>query len=213
MQVSAEEHKRIQTDLGRHIQQKTNKNKETNTRIFNEYTRLIAEPGASEESVYAELRGRFGCTNRRLNMARSNHLKNISPKAQVISEASLIVAVGKMVASHEMLKMAYEQELERVQRSEHKWVDTDQTETDGGKFSATTTKRVSAKQYILQMEEKIAALPERALDHISRLLTKNVININTAGDLSQQSFTDLDKEEKLLMDRLKVMKEAEVVES
>ncbi len=212
MPATVRETREIQAGFASLQKQNTERWRAENTRIFNEYNRLICIEGAIEEGVYRELCERFGCTNRRINNVRTNHLKNLSPAAQVASEASLLVAISKMVAGHQILQMAYEQELERVQRSGDEWIDTDQAETSGDK-DFTTTKRIPAKQYVLQLEEKIAALPERYLSHISKLLAKNVININTAGDLSQQSFTDLDKQEKLLMDRLKVIKEAEVVES
>ena len=194
------------------VQRAQRRNNAESTKIFDEFTRLIVKDGATEESVYAELCERFNCTNRRINNARNTHIKNLSPKAQVVSEASLLVAVGKMVGGHDLLQMAYEQELERVQLSGNEWVDMNQSKIDGDK-SSTTTKRIPAKRYVIQLEEKIAGIPERALSHISKLLTKNIINVNTGGDLSQQSFTDLDNQEKLSMERLKVIKEAEVVES
>lgn len=220
MPATVRETKEIQAGLVSLQKQNTERWRAENTRIFDEYTRLICMEGATEESVYRELGERFDCTDRRINNVRNNHLRNLSPKAQVASEASLLVAVGKMVASHEMLQMAYEQELERVQRLGEDWVDIEQSEIvkDGAPLieallSSTTTKRIPSKQYAIQLEEKIAGIPERALSHISKLLTKNIINVNTGGDLSQQSFTDLDNQEKLLMERLKVIKEAEIVES
>lgn len=206
MTVTAAEKKAIQADQTKWLKGKQAEHSTENERIYNEYLRLIAVTGATEEGVYAELCERFSCTPRRINNVRTKRSGARTIATQMASEATLLMTVEKMVMEHEAMKMAYEQELNKVEIAAQAgidWVSIEQTEVDGGR-TVKTTKRIPASHYALELQEKITMLPERTLTAMSRLLTKNIININTGGDLAQRSIADLDAEEKAIKEKLQI---------
>lgn len=152
--------------------------------------------GKTEDEAKAEIMERLSLTPRRADNIIARRGELMSPKAQALSEARVLVHLDKLEGDITTIRNYYDDQLDKLDAGEDdgdEWFEIEEVETIGGKEDGKiVTKKLPISEARLKLLERKANALDRFFTAVKALRGNQVlVNIQTGGAVDDLTHQDL----------------------